>query len=174
VAESSVSAAGEGEPPLPCEGIYKTLFNAYRKVPKVRWIERTMARRLGFSPMIHCWMKSSGNEPKRPLVLETIGRRTGQVRQAVLPYWEVDGEYVVLGTLGGAPRDPQWVGNLRARPECAAWIRRRRVPLTARIADEAERQHLARAGVWHTWLDNYQYRARRHGREVPFVVLTPS
>jgi len=162
------------EPALPASGIFKTLFKWYRKLPRVRSIEHHLVRWVGFSPMVFFWMKSSGNKPKRPLLLETVGRRTGNVRRAVLPYWHVNGEYVVLGTLGGAPTDPQWVSNIRALPECAAWISRRRVPMTARIADDEERQRLADAGVWHTWLDNYQFRARQHGREVPFVVLIPT
>jgi F420H(2)-dependent quinone reductase len=163
----------DAEPELPQSGPYKVLWDWYVHVPNVRHVERTMVRRTGFSPMVFLWMKSSGNVAKKALLLETIGRRSGQVREVVLPYWQVGADYVVLGTLGGAPTDPQWVRNLRVQPDCAAWISRKRAPMTGRIAGDKERERLAGAGVWHTWLDNYRWNARRHGREVPFVVLSP-
>lgn len=145
----------------------------YNRIPHVASVERMMAKRVGFTPLTFLWIKNSGTVPRPPLLLETVGRKSGQVRGSVLPYWDVDGEYVVLGTNGGGPKDPQWVNNLRAQPECVAWIRRKRVPMVARVADPEESERLAAAGVWHTYLPNYRFRARRAGRDIPFVVLHP-
>ena len=164
------SAAG---PVLPESGIWRVLFHRYTGL---RWsgrLDRWFARRLGFSPIVWLFTKSSGNEPLPALLLETMGRRTGQIRASVLPYWEVDGNVVVLGTKGGGPADPWWVENLRADPHCWAWVRRHRLPMRGQVADVAERAKLADAGVWHRWLPAYQHWARGFGREVPFVVLAP-
>lgn len=171
---SSESNSCDQEPARPEIRPYKTFMDWYLRIPKMMSIERTLARRTGFTPLTYLWIKTSGTEPRPPLLLETVGRRTGKIRGSVLPYWEVGGEYVVLGTTGGGPKDPKWVANLRAQPKCAAWIKRRRVPLVARIADAEESAGLSEAGVWHTYLDNYRYNARRYGgREIPFIVLTP-
>ena len=50
------------------------------------------------------------------VVLWTRGRSTGHVRKS--PVIRVtDGErYAVLGSMGGAPKDPSWVGNIAADP----------------------------------------------------------
>ena len=161
------------QPVLPESGIWRVLWHRYTGLRwSGRW-DQWLVRRVAFSPITWLYTKSSGNEPLPVLLLETIGRRTAQLRESVLPYWEVDGNLVVLGTKGGGPADPWWVENLRANPQCWAWVGRRRVPLRGRVADETERAKLADAGVWHQWLPGYQHRARSFGREVPFVVLAP-
>jgi deazaflavin-dependent oxidoreductase (nitroreductase family) len=164
----------EGEPSITFEGFYKRLFDLYTSIPRWQSLENFLGRRVGISPLLYFWSKASKNTPRPPLVLETIGRSSGQSRQTVLPYWEIGDEYVVTGTGGGAPVDPHWVRNLRARPDCAAWIKRKRLPMTARVATDEERERFIQAGVWHSWMATYQYRARQHGREVPFIALKRS
>ncbi len=55
----------------------------------------------------------------RIIVLHTVGARTGRVREIPLIVVERGGELLVYGTAEGAPRDPAWVHNLRAKPEIA-------------------------------------------------------
>jgi deazaflavin-dependent oxidoreductase (nitroreductase family) len=38
------------------------------------------------------------------------------VRKIALMRVEHDGEYALVGSMGGAPKDPVWVHNLRANP----------------------------------------------------------
>lgn len=53
----------------------------------------------------------------RPVVLVAMrGRRTGARRLVPLMRVEHGGTYALVGSQGGAPTDPQWVGNLRAHP----------------------------------------------------------
>ena len=54
----------------------------------------------------------------RPVVIVTnIGRKTGALRKTPLMR-VVDGDrYVLVGSRGGAPEHPKWVGNLRANPD---------------------------------------------------------
>jgi deazaflavin-dependent oxidoreductase (nitroreductase family) len=50
------------------------------------------------------------------IVVTTRGHRTGHIRKFALMRVEHDGEYALVGSVGGAPKDPAWVGNVRADP----------------------------------------------------------
>jgi deazaflavin-dependent oxidoreductase (nitroreductase family) len=50
------------------------------------------------------------------IVITTRGHRTGKLRKAPLMRVEHDGEYALVGSQGGAPKDPAWVANLVADP----------------------------------------------------------
>jgi deazaflavin-dependent oxidoreductase (nitroreductase family) len=52
-----------------------------------------------------------------PVVLLTsVGAKTGKLRKSPLMRVEHDGQYAVVGSLGGAPKNPVWVYNLRKEP----------------------------------------------------------
>ncbi|MEA3056150.1 MAG: hypothetical protein QOD30_1582 [Actinomycetota bacterium] len=51
------------------------------------------------------------------IVITTRGNKTGLVRKMALMRVEHDGEYALIGSMGGAPKDPVWVHNLRAAPD---------------------------------------------------------
>jgi deazaflavin-dependent oxidoreductase (nitroreductase family) len=51
------------------------------------------------------------------LLLHTTGRRTGKEHVTPLVYLPDDGRWVVIGSKGGAPADPDWVRNLEADPD---------------------------------------------------------
>jgi len=52
-----------------------------------------------------------------PIVIVTSrGRRTGALRKTPVMRVEHDGEYALIGSLGGAPKNPVWVYNLRGDP----------------------------------------------------------
>jgi deazaflavin-dependent oxidoreductase (nitroreductase family) len=55
-------------------------------------------------------------EQARVLLLTTIGAKSHQPRLTPLAYFIVGGSIVVVGSRGGASRDPDWVHNLRANP----------------------------------------------------------
>jgi F420H(2)-dependent quinone reductase len=50
------------------------------------------------------------------IIVTTRGNRTGALRKTPLMRVEHDGEYALVGSQGGAPKDPVWVHNLRADP----------------------------------------------------------
>ncbi|MGY1602526.1 nitroreductase family deazaflavin-dependent oxidoreductase [Geodermatophilus sp. SYSU D00815] len=50
-------------------------------------------------------------------VFWTRGARSGKVRKNALMRVEHDGAYAMVGSQGGAPKDPAWVHNLRAHPD---------------------------------------------------------
>jgi F420H(2)-dependent quinone reductase len=53
-----------------------------------------------------------------PVIIVTMrGNKSGNIRKIALMRVEHDGEYALVGSKGGAPKDPVWVHNLRANPD---------------------------------------------------------
>ena len=50
------------------------------------------------------------------VVVTTRGNKSGKLRKTPLMRVEHDGEYALIGSMGGAPKNPVWVHNLRADP----------------------------------------------------------
>lgn len=50
------------------------------------------------------------------IIVTTRGNKSGKLRKTALMRVEHDGEYDLVGSMGGAPKDPVWVHNLRADP----------------------------------------------------------
>jgi len=137
-------------------------------------VERVCIGCTGHSLVNWLAARLSGGTYYRPLLLTTVGARSGRHRSVVLPFYPAtDDDLVVIGSKGGGPSDPHWVHNLRAHPD--AWIRRagRRQPVRARISTGEERARLWEEITSHArlYLD-YQRQAEAH-REIPVVVLTP-
>ncbi|HEV2529148.1 MAG TPA: nitroreductase family deazaflavin-dependent oxidoreductase [Thermomicrobiales bacterium] len=107
-----------------------------------------------------------------PIVLLTsIGARSGKPRLTPLVRVEHNGEYAVVASLGGAPRNPAWYYNVKANPR-----------ITLRDRD-VTRDYLARevhgdekATWWERALAVYPAYAdyqTRTDRQIPVFVLTP-
>lgn len=53
-----------------------------------------------------------------PIIVVTVrGHRSGKLRKIPLMRVEHGGEYALIGSQGGAPKDPLWVHSLRASPD---------------------------------------------------------
>ena len=53
-----------------------------------------------------------------PVVIVTHrGNKTGKVRKSPVMRVEHEGRYALVGSVGGAPKHPLWVFNLRAHPD---------------------------------------------------------
>lgn len=50
------------------------------------------------------------------VVITTRGNKTGKLRKTALMRVEHNGEYALVASLGGAPKNPVWVYNLEADP----------------------------------------------------------
>jgi deazaflavin-dependent oxidoreductase (nitroreductase family) len=106
------------------------------------------------------------------LLLTMTGRKSGQPRTRALIFGQDGADYLVVASMGGAPRHPQWYLNLTAAPEAEIQVRASRLPVTARTAQApAERARLwtIMAGIW----PNYDVYQARTDREIPVVVLSP-
>jgi deazaflavin-dependent oxidoreductase (nitroreductase family) len=117
--------------------------------------------------------EQAGDLQGRPVVvLTSVGARTGQLRKTALMRVEHDGEYAVVGSLGGAPKHPVWVHNLRAHPQVELQDGAERHDYTAREVSGDER------AVW--WeravaaFPTYATYQKKTERVIPVFVLTRS
>ena len=105
------------------------------------------------------------------LLLTTKGRRTGESRTSALIFARDGDDYLVVASMGGAPRHPQWYLNLTANPEADVQVRADHIPVVAHTATPAEKPRLWRV-VTDAW-PNYEAYQERTAREIPVVVLSP-
>jgi deazaflavin-dependent oxidoreductase (nitroreductase family) len=105
------------------------------------------------------------------LVLRSTGRRSGATRETPLSFTRDGTGFVVIGSNGGAPRDPDWVHNLRASPEASVVLAGEPLPVRAEFVTGPERDRLWRGAVRsYPLYAAYQARARR---PIPVIRLVP-
>ena len=103
--------------------------------------------------------------------LTTTGRRSGDPREVTLYAFEDADRLVVVGSLGGAARDPGWVHNLRDEPRAVVARGSDEHTVRATEVDGPERERL-----WELVSEafplyrTYQRRTKRH---IPLFVLEP-
>jgi deazaflavin-dependent oxidoreductase (nitroreductase family) len=51
------------------------------------------------------------------IVITTRGNKTGKVRKTPLMRVEHNGDYALVASMGGAPKNPVWYNNLKAHPD---------------------------------------------------------
>jgi F420H(2)-dependent quinone reductase len=108
-----------------------------------------------------------------PVIIVThTGNKTGAVRKTPLMRVKDGANYVLVGSTGGAPKDPVWVYNLRANPlvelRDLAVVRKMRV---REVSDTAERERLWKAAV--AAYPPYSEYQTRTTRVIPIFVAEP-
>ena len=119
------------------------------------------------------WRIGAGfRKPVPTLLLEHVGRKSGQRYTTPLVYLEDGPDIVVVASVGGLAKNPQWYRNLLSTPETVVHLPRERKRLVrARVADDEER-----TALWPRLLDLYADFAKYEAwtdREIPVVVLEP-
>jgi deazaflavin-dependent oxidoreductase (nitroreductase family) len=51
------------------------------------------------------------------IIVTTRGNKTGKIRKTALMRVEHDGDYLLVASVGGAPKNPVWYNNLKADPD---------------------------------------------------------
>ena len=106
------------------------------------------------------------------LLLTTVGRKTRKRRTTPLLYAEDAGRYVVVASVGGAPKHPAWYLNLRDAPEATIQVGGRRFGVRADTVPPDERARLwTLVTRMYPQYDDYQAKTTR---EIPIVALTPA
>ncbi len=108
----------------------------------------------------------------KPIILLTsVGAKTGKLRKTPLMRVEHDGEYAIVASLGGAPKNPVWYYNVEKNP---------RVELqdgsVTRDYDAREVFADEKATWWERAVEAYPGYAdyqKRTDRRIPVFVLTP-
>ena len=108
-----------------------------------------------------------------PVIIVThTGNKTGAVRKTPLMRVKDGRSYVLVGSQGGAPKDPVWVHNLRSNAQVE--IRDETVvqPMRAReVKDDAERSRLWQLCV--AAFPPYAEYQKRTERQIPVFVAEP-
>jgi deazaflavin-dependent oxidoreductase (nitroreductase family) len=85
---------------------------------------------------------------------------------------EVDGNYVLIGSMGGQPKNPVWVYNIRANPDVQ--IRDKTEVLDLRVREVTDKQE--RKKLWAVAVAAYppydEYQAKT-SREIPVFIAEP-
>ncbi|SRR6056297_2101978 len=106
------------------------------------------------------------------IIVTHTGNKTGGIRKIPLMRVEVDGNYVLVGSMGGQPKNPVWVYNLRANPEVTIRDTTEVMDMRVReVSDEAERARLWAAAVAaYPPYDEYQAKT---SRKIPVFIAEP-
>ena len=105
------------------------------------------------------------------LRLETIGRRSGQRRIAIVGYLEDGQNLVTLAMNGWAEAEPAWWLNLQAQPDTTVELKDGLRAVRGRAAEGEERERLwAR---WGEFSPDYDAWAAMRSGETAVVVLEP-
>ena len=113
-------------------------------------------------------------ETGMPCIIVTHkGNKTGGIRKIPLMRVEVDGNYVLIGSMGGQPKNPVWVYNLRANPDVEIRDKTEVSSMRVReVTDDTEREQLwqASAEAYPPYID---YQAKTD-RKIPVFLAEPT
>jgi F420H(2)-dependent quinone reductase len=109
-----------------------------------------------------------------PVIIVThVGNKTGAIRKTPLMRVKDGANYVLVGSLGGAPKDPVWVHNLRANPQVElrdlAVVQKMQV---REVTDATQRERLWTAAV--AAYPPYAEYQSRTTRIIPIFVAEPA
>jgi deazaflavin-dependent oxidoreductase (nitroreductase family) len=107
------------------------------------------------------------------LLLHTTGRKTGADHVTPVVYLPDGDRWVVIGSKGGAPADPDWVRNLEANPDATIEVGTGTIPVraTAILREGSEWESLYRRQVERR--EGFaDYLVKTEGiRRIPVIVL---
>lgn len=113
-------------------------------------------------------------ETGMPCIIVThMGGKSGGIRKIPLMRVKVDESYVLIGSMGGQPKNPSWVYNLRANQDVEIRDETEVFKMRVReVEDEAERQRLwdASAEAYPPYND-YQAKTTRR---IPVFLAEPT
>ena len=105
------------------------------------------------------------------LLLTTTGRKSGELRTQPLIFASDGDDYLVVASMGGAPKHPSWYLNLEANPDAEIQVKGDVIPVRAHTATAEEKPRLWKI-VTEQW-PNYDVYQTRTDRPIPVVVLSP-
>ncbi|OJZ74737.1 deazaflavin-dependent nitroreductase [Mycobacterium paraffinicum] len=106
------------------------------------------------------------------VLLTAKGARSGLSRLTPLVSLSIDGKMVVIGSRGGAPKDPAWVHNVRANPQGQLEIGTHKYEVTVREVRDEERDALFDKVV--VMAPNYGEYQAKTTRVIPLFELRPN
>jgi deazaflavin-dependent oxidoreductase (nitroreductase family) len=138
-------------------------------------LKRSMVR-IGNRMSVRMYRVSDGRllstKKANVLMITTPGRRTGVLHSTCVRYLETPEGWVVWGTASGAPKDPDWFGNLRKVTVADVRIGAQTLRVRPRELLAEERDSAWQDVVLAQAPEVEKY-ARRAGRTIPVALLEP-
>jgi deazaflavin-dependent oxidoreductase (nitroreductase family) len=106
------------------------------------------------------------------LLLHHTGAKSGKGRISPLAYLSDDGRFVVFASKAGAPTNPDWYHNLKARPNVTIEVGTDTIDVVAGEATGEERERLYRAQAER--VPQFAEYEKQTERIIPVIVLTPA
>ena len=129
---------------------------------------------------VELYEKSGGTEGTTlrdtglPVIIVThTGNKTGAIRKTPLMRVKDGSSYVLVGSVGGAPQNPVWVNNLRAKSDIElrdhTVVQRMRV---REVTDDKERARLWKLAV--AAFPPYEEYQAKTARKIPVFLAEPT
>ncbi len=107
----------------------------------------------------------------RVFILTVNGRKSGRSFSVPVAYFDRGDGWLVVGSAGGMPEDPQWFKNLRATDHAMVELGDRRLDVGVRVLTGSERDEaFAQVVAENPGFSQYE---RKSGRTMPVALLTP-
>jgi deazaflavin-dependent oxidoreductase (nitroreductase family) len=97
------------------------------------------------------------------------GARSGSERTVPLVYTRDGDNYVIIASMGGAPKHPQWFHNIKANPDVTVEVGGDRFRARASIPDGAERDRIFNQQA--SEYPNFAEYQSKTSRTIPVIVL---
>jgi F420H(2)-dependent quinone reductase len=105
------------------------------------------------------------------LLLETIGRRSGQAREIPIAYFFHEGKYLIVESNWGKDTHADWYWNLKKYPHAVLQVRGQTINVNAHYAEGDEYAHLWKfVTERHSPYLRYQTMTKRL---IPIVIFEP-
>ena len=112
-------------------------------------------------------------ETGMPCIIVThMGNKKGAIRKIPLMKVKIGNSYVLIGSMGGQPKNPVWVYNLRANPNVKIRDKREVTEMKVReVTESGERKSLWDASV-RAYPPYEEYQAKTN-RLIPMFIAEP-
>lgn len=137
--------------------------------PKIDWVRKHVELYEGSGGTEGTTLRETG----LPCVIVTHqGAKTGGIRKIPLMRVKVDQSYVLIGSMGGQPKNPVWIYNLRAHPEVEIRDATEVTTMVVREVFDADE----RAALWQASAEAFplynEYQAKTD-RVIPVFIAEP-
>tara|TARA_B100000686_G_C16695335_1_gene920154 strand:+ start:912 stop:1331 length:420 start_codon:yes stop_codon:yes gene_type:complete len=104
------------------------------------------------------------------LLLTTRGSQSGRLRTLPLLYLEDGENFLIPASSGGNPRNPAWVGNIKADSDVSVRVGSKVFLMKGILADEPDRTRFYERFV--ETMSHYAEYEKRSGRVIPVIILS--
>ena len=148
-------------------------FVEFMRSPTGKAFDKFLVRNFGFSLLMRVFSTRVGFPPIPVLLLYTIGKKSGEEREAVMPYLDYDNRLYLIGANGAKPKNAAWDHNILASPDVRVIVQRRERLLRGRLVEPGS---VERERVWAfaaTQTPQYNTYQGQMTRPAPVVALEP-